>query len=578
MLKNLLKVVTTSTLLFGCYLGYVRAFNLVVRQFQADRRTDITIFHSRDSRSKQHAQDLARLAFGEKHWTVTSDQPYAYYSSEHRFWMYALQYEEIKEENGVRYDGKRLRMKPFAMIWTSGDGKKIQRLTADSATLDLNQPIGLGNKQTSEGVKVLHAHIEGDVRIRDDRGTPVVLTDDMNVGPMTYLDFDDETQQITSESHVDIVNPDQTTIGDGLVIQLRKPDFEARPAQGSSSSGFGGVEFAILKKDVRVVMRDVGQSGMFPGSGPKAATARKKSTTAKTVDVVASTTVKDAAAKDAKSPANDEPVPLLIQSKGPMRIDWPPDRVPVAEGPPAPPVPTLVRFERDVVALHGRIDRQPNQLNCDTLRLTLIPGAPPPPARRDKANADDPGKALARADGQDGSAAATAGDPKAGPDGTAGAAAPQAPASTPNQGLFGNLTLQKAHATGHAVWLQLRQQGSKVRCKEMIHDRRMPYAPDSTAFRGDRTQPIWLEKIDYEPEEPEDEVTDEDGNPLVRSDGSPNRAREVSSVTHVVTASATLYDRGHGLDLADVRAVRARQTRDPARPEGTGRADRPVAG
>ena len=38
--------------------------------------------------------------------------------------MYALQYEEIKEENGVRYDGKRLRMKPFAMIWTSGDGKK----------------------------------------------------------------------------------------------------------------------------------------------------------------------------------------------------------------------------------------------------------------------------------------------------------------------------------------------------------------------------------------------------------------------------------------------------------------------
>ena len=224
----------------------------------------------------------------------------------------------------------------------------------------------------------MHAHIEGDVRIRDDRGTPLVLTDDMNIGPMTYLDFDDATQQITTESHVDLVDPDQTTIGDGLVIQLRKPDLEARPASGSSSSGFGGVEFAILKKNPRVAMRDVGQSGMLPGSGPKPATTRKSTTPAKAVDVVANVTRRAPGAKDVKSPANDEPVPLIIQSEGLMRIDWPPDRVPVAEGPPAPPAPTLVRFERNVVALHGRIDRQPNQLNCDTLRLTLIPGAPPP--------------------------------------------------------------------------------------------------------------------------------------------------------------------------------------------------------
>ena len=42
MLKNLLKAVITFALLLGCYFGYVRAFNLVVRQFQADRRTDIT--------------------------------------------------------------------------------------------------------------------------------------------------------------------------------------------------------------------------------------------------------------------------------------------------------------------------------------------------------------------------------------------------------------------------------------------------------------------------------------------------------------------------------------------------------
>ena len=51
-------------------------------------------------------------------------------------------FDEIQEENGVRHDGKRLRMRPFAVIWISGDGKSVQRLTAESATIDLNQPIG----------------------------------------------------------------------------------------------------------------------------------------------------------------------------------------------------------------------------------------------------------------------------------------------------------------------------------------------------------------------------------------------------------------------------------------------------
>ena len=41
-----------------------------------------------------------------------------------------------------------------------------------------------------------------------------------------------------------------------------------------------------------------------------------------------------------------------------------------------------------------------------------------------------------------------------------------------DSGPFGNLTLQKAHATGHAVWLQLREQGAKVLCNELIHERR----------------------------------------------------------------------------------------------------------
>ena len=155
-------------------------------------------------------------------------------------------------------------------------------LTAESAILDLNQPIALSSKQNTEGLKVKHAHIERDVRIRDDRGTPLLLADDMNIGPMTYLDFDDATQQITSESHVVIVDPDQTTIGDGLVIQLRRPDPDGLPS--SSSGGFGGVEYAILMKNHRVTLRDVGESGVFPGNN----SSKKAAAPTKAVQVAAS--------------------------------------------------------------------------------------------------------------------------------------------------------------------------------------------------------------------------------------------------------------------------------------------------
>ena len=82
----------------------------------------------------------------------------------------------------------------------------------------------------------------------------------------------------------------------------------------------------------------------------------------------------------------------------------------------------------------------------------MVPSASPPrsePTVAIAARTEDPKKA-----------AATAGDTKAGQEAPAAAATtPGRRRPTPNQGLFGNLTLQKAHATGHAVWLQLRQPG-----------------------------------------------------------------------------------------------------------------------
>ncbi len=547
MFKKLLKAGTTFLLILGCYYGYVQAFGLLVDRFKSERGDDGLVFPARDSRSKRQAYELCLLSFGPDHWTVKSDKVFAYYNTEQRFWMFSLKVDSVQEENGVRYNGKRLRLEKVAIIARTNGGKSTMTVTADSATLDLNQPIALSSKTSGDGIKVVHAHFEGDVRIRDDRGTPTDPADDLNVLPLAYLDFDDGTQQITTASHVVMIDPDQKTIGDGLEIQLRAHD-PGLAGPSSSSGGFAGVKYAVLKKNVRVHMRDVGNSGFLPGT---ATASTQKTASGKVVDVTARADNAGAAAGGKPG----APMPLYIQSDGQMRIDVPPDQVPVAVGPPAPPAPTLVRFERNVVALHGRPDRQPNQLDCDTLRLTLIPGAPTAPANSAGTGA---GAGAGKPTGPTGKPAggtpvAAAGEkpaPGSAADGPAKGAKAEAQGG---QGIFGNLTLQKAHATGHVVWLQLRQQGTKVRCGELIHHRRMPYLADSTTFRGDRTRPVWMEKTDYEKDE--EKKPADDGSTQVAANSPPRPNRQVRSVTHVVTLSATLFDQGHGLDLANVRAL-----------------------
>ncbi len=70
MFKTLLKVGTTFALLLGCYFGYVRAFDIVVRQFQDRRHDELIVFTPRDSRSKKQSQDLVRRSVGSGHWAV----------------------------------------------------------------------------------------------------------------------------------------------------------------------------------------------------------------------------------------------------------------------------------------------------------------------------------------------------------------------------------------------------------------------------------------------------------------------------------------------------------------------------
>ena len=218
------------------------------------------------------------------------------------------------------------------------------------------------------------------------------------------------------------------------------------------SSGFEGVERLDLLKNVHVVMRDVGKSGLMAGS-----TSDKNSATVKGQaegDVVLG---KDEKTTQGAGPV--EPTPLDLRCDSKMQVYLPKPQVQPVVGPPAPPAPTLVQFERNVVVLRGRPDDRPDQLTCDTLRLSMVPGEKPAakenpgPAPGSEVGPGQPTEGLADAatygeatgarTATSGDSTAKNGDEKAGP--------------------LGGLTLQRVHATGHAVWLYLPAQGIKLR-------------------------------------------------------------------------------------------------------------------
>lgn len=509
MLKRLLNAVTTFALLCGCYFVYVRAFAVVVEQLRATKKSEGTKLVAHDSRSKLEAISIAKKALGPQHWSGDPELAYRYYNAERGFWMYAKQVWRIGEEGGVKYDGKRLRMAPFALVTRSRDGKVTKTIESDEAVFDLSESLTLNVSSEGESLKIKHARIEKNVLIRDDRGTPGLIDDDMTIGPLSTMEFDEATHKIESPSDIVIQDRDIRITGKGLRIKLREE------AQGQPGGGFGGAETAYLLENVHVVMRDVGKSGILPGSSdPKRPGAKAA---AVGVDPATGT------AQVAASPAKAEPTPLDVRCDGTMRVDLPPPVAKVEVGPPQPPPPTHVFFERNVVVLRGLIDKGPDQLTCDALRLTMVP---PDNSAAGVSPVRETAKAAAAPPLEQAKSAVKPQSPPAEP----------GPAQGDDQGVFGNLTLQRAHATGHAVWLLLPTSGVKLRCNELIHKKLAPYRPDETYFRGDFTRPLELEKVDVE-----------------RKEGHPE-LDQVTGVTHIWTVDATLFDDGAGLDSADVVA------------------------
>lgn len=493
MLKKLLKVVATLTLLAGCYLGYARLFAMMVDELRASRRTGNTPIVSRPSNSKKQAIAIAKQSFGQSHWSANDDLDYRYYNAERGFWMYARKYERIVEENGVRYDGKRVKLTPFALISTSHDGKSVKTVTSDLAILDLSEPLGFNVNPNGEPLKLKHARLEGNVFVRDNKSTPDPA-DDMRIGPITTAEYDEPSQQIHTEAYVIIQDLQMVATSDGMLIQLRKDD-GTRPANGSA--GFDGVERLDLLKNVHVLLRDVGKSGIVPGPASSRGGAPAP---AKAPEQTATT----GTASTAKPPESAPPTPLDIRSDSKMQVLLPKPRLPVAVGPPEPPAATIVQFERNVVVLRGEIDDQPDELTSDMLKLSLVPGEKP----------------------ADGSAA--------------------------SEGLFGGLTLQRAYAVGHVVWVHLPKQGTKIRCNELIHSKQAP-KPDVTYLSGNATRPVEIDKVDITYDE------DDELDPGT-----------VTSVTHIWTADATILDKGTGFDTANVVA------RGPGRLETRADRDQPV--
>jgi hypothetical protein len=499
LVKRFLKMVTVLGILAGCYLGYVRAFTVLVSRLTAVRKVDDTGFTVRDSNSKKEAMLRALEAFGPRHWTADDDLQLRYYNAERGFWMFSQHNERIIEEDGVRYDGKRIKLRPAAIIWRARDGSSTKTMTAEEAIIDFNQPFSINLKPDAEPMVVKFARLERNVMIRDDRGTPADLSDDMVIGPLTWVEYDDNKLEIRSDSDVLIVDRDTRITGLGMLIKLRP---KSDPVPGGRSAGFEGAQSAQLNQKVDVLFKDIGKTGFLPGA--EQSQPDKKQT-------------------GEKPKTSAEPVPLHLHADGPMQVDLPKPHLPVKVGPPAPPGPTLVYFTRNVVVRRGKLSELPDQLDTDKLDLTLMPAEKAAQNASSKSPSSKP-------------AAATQStvDTKAKPPADREAASDEGE----QKGMFGDLTLRRVKASGHAVWLQLPAEGAKIRCNELLHDVALVGGQNMTYFRGDATRKLTVEKYDFVEERPQGP----DG-PVIR---------KAKSITRIWTLDATLVDNGSGMQSANL--------------------------
>jgi hypothetical protein len=406
--RKVLRSVLTLALLVAGYVAYGRAFPVVARLVGRVKPDFMIPYDPSPSRTARMATDLAIRAFGKNHWSADPQNSLRYYDAARGYWMFAQEYERMNE-------GRRARFTPFAVIIQSSDRKGIKTMRGNSATLDFDKPFDM-SKPEGEPAHVVHGRIDENVVLTDDHGTSEKLGDDLFIGPLTYLEYDEANRQIRSESHVILKQGDLDAIGDGVTIDLRP--YDAPPGQ-PPPPGFNGAKTITLFKQVKINVKDVGRSGLVPGGAA------------------------NAPAKDQEDAEPKAPRPGELTCDGPARFDLP-KPLPPAEKAKAPPQPTFAQFYRNVRVRQGS-EGQVDQLDGDYLHLTLLPAEKPKPAE--------------------------------------GAAPTQE-----DDGALSGLALQRAYASGHAVWVQSQSetQRLKARGNELTYERHAPVRPDVIYFRGDK--------------------------------------------------------------------------------------------
>lgn len=292
------------------------------------------------SKSAQEARELAAKAFGENHWAAHKDLKIRFYDAQRGFWIYAQNYDAKSESGSV------IKFWPVVFIWRGAvdpNEKTQQRKLiyggGDEAVIEMSQSIGV-IKPGKEAPRIIKAKLQGSVSIRDDKGTPSEI-DDLEVGPLADIEFDEPSLTIHSKSDVRIKDRDLQITGQGLRIELWPRELVAPStpnASGSSNqANFTGTKSIQLASHVRIEVANVGKSNVLPGQ-----------------------------ARD-----TSDQIPAWLQCEGPMRIDLPRQSIQPKVGPPRPAEPTIATFTQNVLLQRGK--EQPDQLTGDDLRAELYP-------------------------------------------------------------------------------------------------------------------------------------------------------------------------------------------------------------
>ena len=478
MFKKALQIVVTFGVLVGAYQAYLVAFAILITQIGGGRSGEGTVFVPHEGKVAKEATAYGIRVFGKDSWVADPKLPIRLYDKERGFYMYAENYERLD-------GGKKLRFWPFALIWKAKDGPGLKSASSVEAFIELNEPLGL-LKPGTPSMHVVEARLEQDVVLRDDKGTPDPADDTVVDGdgrPLPYIEYTEKTSpaEIRTTEHVRVIDQKMTLTGTDLLILMRK-------GQGPAGSPGGfDAETVFLKKDPRIVMADVGKSGVMPGQ------ARGKAAT------------------------TSGPTPATVKSDGEMRVDLPPKPKalrPDFDGPPEQEGPTFVTFRRNVEVVRGRdvLDT----LNCDTLRLTLLPAE----------------KQLV-VESQLGGAATVLGAACFVP-GAGGMRSRYGSGGGDADGPLGGLVMREANATGYAVWLVSASQGVEVKGNELIWKKLLPAAPDETYVRADRSSRLHVTKIDR--------------------DGTPAEPGPVKMITTIDAADAKIFDDGQGGSASSVIA------------------------